>query len=284
MGTAESFHRPARNRVPASRKAQNLRSALRLAIDEAAQSCCGRRNGAAFVLFAILRFVKDDTARGAEEEVSPSMLKVGYIITVFLRGKLWYLQASKRINYHYKQHPSLFIATVHQIDRPKPRRHIAQLESSIYITQLTSKAMGLIKLGLVGAAGYAVARKIQHKHENGRQSPSEKDNRPSFRDTKSGYMHQGYCNGQCGRTCNGQQTYGLHDWSCNGQCGGQCVTQRRTAGSPLRAPAEGFVGNGGTAQSYYAAGGLGEREMLPSYEGAARSRASSTARVGDVKA
>ena len=140
--------------------------------------------------------------------------------------------------------------------------------------QFDNMGMGLIKLGLVGAAGYAIARKVQNKHDSSR-TPSEKDNRPSYRDTASGYMHQGYCNGQCGRTCNGQQTHGLHDCTCNGQCGGQCVTQRRTAGSR---GSNDYV-TGGAAEGYYGAGGLGQREMLPSYSASAP-----VMKTGDVKA
>ena len=147
--------------------------------------------------------------------------------------------------------------------------------------------MGLIKLGLLAGAGYAIARKVNNHNNNSSHSHStsrnESDTRPPFRDTKSGYQHQGYCNGQCGRTCNGQQTHGLHDWTCNGQCGGQCVTQRRTAGSP-RSPTfnGGGAFGGGAAQSYYAAGGLGEREGLPSYQGS--HAAPAAVRFGDVKA
>lgn len=137
--------------------------------------------------------------------------------------------------------------------------------------------MGLIKIGLVGAAGYAIARKVNAKHHS-TPNVRQTDERPSYRDTTSGYMHQGYCNGQCGRTCNGQQTHGLHDWTCNGQCGGQCVTQRRTVGS------KDYVSGGGAAQSCYAAGGRGQRgiESLPSYENS--EGAATTARTADVKA
>lgn len=142
--------------------------------------------------------------------------------------------------------------------------------------------MGLLKLGLVGAAGYTIVRKYkQHTSNNPStstsRSPSPSDARSPFRDTKSGYQHQGFCNGQCGRTCNGEQIHGLHDSTCNGQCGGQCVTQRRTAGSPVQNPTN-FVESAGAAPSYYVAGRLGEREMLPSYQ-----RGSSPPVMGDVK-
>lgn len=141
--------------------------------------------------------------------------------------------------------------------------------------------MGLVKLTLLAGAGYAVARKLNHHHSSSSHSstrtpaPNDVDSRPPFRDTKSGYRHQGHCNGDCGRTCNGQQTYGLHDWSCGGQCGGRCETQRRTVGEP-----QGWVADG-AAQSYYAAGGLGDRDTLPSY---GRSGVAQGMRAGDVKA
>lgn len=139
--------------------------------------------------------------------------------------------------------------------------------------------MGLVRLGLAGAAGYAIARKVANKNNPTPNNTRDMSEHPSYRDTKSGYMHQSYCNGQCGRMCNGQQTHGLHDWSCNGQCGGQCATQRQSGGVPSA-----YTAGPGEAQGYYAAGGLGQRqkEALPSYE-STRAAPASMAAAGGVK-